>query len=123
MEGVNKVEVSIMATSGIMARAPVALNEPKQMTGSGRTERMSGGDGETVSRAQFKQMVKQMQRQLDSMNVSLQYSFYGTGGEKVAVKVVNRETGDVIREIPSKEMQALQSKMSELVGMIFNDNA
>ena len=44
------------------------------------------------------------------MNVSLQYSFYGTGGEKVAVKVVNRETGDVIREIPSKEMQALQSQ-------------
>ena len=117
------MEVSIMATSGIMARAPAALNEPKQMTGSGRTERMSGGDYETVSRAQFKQMVKQMQRQLDSMNVSLQYSFYGTGGEKVAVKVVNKETGDVIREIPSKEMQALQSKMSELVGMIFNDNA
>ena len=36
MEGVNKVEVSIMATSGNMARAPAALNEPKQMTGSGR---------------------------------------------------------------------------------------
>ena len=117
------MEVSATIMSGTMARVPAALNVPKQMTGSARTERTSGGDGTTFSHAQFKQMVKQMQRQLDSMNVSLQYSFYGTGGEKVAVKVVNRETGDVIREIPSKEMQALQSKMSELVGMIFNDNA
>ncbi len=68
-------------------------------------------------------MVEQMQSHLDSMNVSLQYSFYGAHGEKVAVNVVNRETGEVIREIPAKEMQALQTKMSELVGMIFNDNA
>ena len=57
------------------------------------------------------------------MNVSLQYSFYGVNDEKVAVIVVDRETGEVIREIPTKEMQALQTKMGELVGMIFNDNA
>jgi uncharacterized FlaG/YvyC family protein len=68
-------------------------------------------------------MVEQMQSHLDSMNISLQYSFYGINDEKVAVIVVDRETGEVIREIPTKEMQALQTKMGELVGMIFNDNA
>jgi flagellar protein FlaG len=68
-------------------------------------------------------MVEQMQGQLDSMHVSLQYRVYGENSEKIAVRVVNRETGDVIREFPPKEMQALQAKMSELVGMIFNDNA
>jgi flagellar protein FlaG len=117
------MEVSATIMSGTMASVPAASNVPKQMTGSARTERTSGGDGRPVSHAQLKQMVEQMQGQLDSMNVSLQYSFYGPGGEKVAVRVVNRETGDVIREIPSKEMQALQCKMSELVGMIFNGNA
>lgn len=119
----NEVEVSITEMSGIMAGAQTASSVPKQMTGSSRAEQTSGGDSSPASHAQLKQMVEQMQSQLDSMNVSLQYSFYGTGGEKVAVKVVNRETGDVIREIPSKEIQVLQTKMSELVGMIFNDNA
>jgi len=117
------MEVSATDMSGTMASAPVALNAPKQMTGSARTGQTSGGDSTPVSRAHLRQIVEKMQRQLDSMNVSLQYSFYGTGGEKVAVKVVNRETGEVIREIPSREMQVLQTKMSELVGMIFNDNA
>jgi uncharacterized FlaG/YvyC family protein len=55
------------------------------------------------------------------MNVSLQYTLYGAHDKKIAVKVVDKGTGDVIREIPPKAMQALQSKMSELVGMIFNE--
>ncbi len=54
------------------------------------------------------------------MNVSLQYSVYGAKDDKIAVKVVDRDTGKVIREIPAKEIQALQDKMSELVGMIFD---
>jgi flagellar protein FlaG len=120
---VNEVEVSVTEMNGTMASMPAAFSAPKQMTGSSRTEQTSGGDNSPASHAQLKQMVEQMQSQLDSMNVSLQYSFYGVGGEKVAVKVVNRETGDVIREIPSREVQILQTKMSELVGMIFNDNA
>lgn len=112
-----------MEMNGATAGVPAALSASKQMTGASKMEEPSGGDSSPASQAQLKQVVEQMQSQLDSMNVSLQYSFYGTGDEKVAVKVVNRETGDVIREIPSKEIQVLQTKMSELVGMIFNDNA
>jgi flagellar protein FlaG len=111
------MEVSATDVRGAIASTPVAFIAPK------RTGWSSGREGAPISNAQIKQMVEQMQSQLDSMNVSLQYSFYGARGEKVAVKVVNRETGQVVREIPAKEMQALQTKMSELVGMIFNDNA
>jgi flagellar protein FlaG len=121
--GVNEVEVSATNMSGTMASAPAVLNAPRQMAGSSSAVQTSGGDGTQVSHAQVKQMVENMQSQLDSMNVSLEFSFYGGRNEKVAVKVVNRETGEVIREIPAKEMQILQTKMSELVGMIFNDNA
>jgi uncharacterized FlaG/YvyC family protein len=61
-----------------------------------------------------------MQGQLDSMNISLQYSVYGDKDDKVAVRVVDKDTGKVIREIPPKEIQALQDQMSKLVGMIFD---
>jgi flagellar protein FlaG len=122
---VDEVEVSIMEMSGTVVGAPAALSAPKQAMGfpPSSEQTSGGGDHSPVSHEQLGKMVEQMQEQLDSMNISLQYSFYGTEGEKVAVKVVNRVTGDVIREIPSKEMQILQTKMSELVGMIFNDNA
>ena len=117
------MEVSATNMHGTITSTPAAVIAPRETTGSLRSGQTSGGDGAPVSNAQVKQMVEQMQSHLDSMNVSLQYSFYGVNDEKVAVIVVDRETGEVIREIPTKEMQALQTKMGELVGMIFNDNA
>jgi uncharacterized FlaG/YvyC family protein len=117
------VEVSATNVRQTMPSIPAAVVVPRETAGSLKSGRTSGGDGAPVSNEQIKRMVEQMQSHLDSMNVSLQYSFYGASGDKVAVTVVNKETGEVIREIPSKEMQALQTKMSELVGMIFNDNA
>ncbi len=73
-----------------------------------------------TAREDVRKVVEKMQEQFDSMNVSLQYSTYGDHGEKIAIAVVNKETGELIREIPSKELQALYAKMSELAGMIFN---
>jgi hypothetical protein len=117
------MEVTATGMHGTISGAPDTMVAPGHTTGALRSGQPPGGDGAPPSNAQVERMVQQMQSYLDSMNVSLQYSFYGAHGEKVAVHVVNRETGEVIREIPSKEMQALQTKMGELVGMIFNDNA
>lgn len=114
------MEISATDMRSTIAGTPACSMAPKQETGT--SAQASGGDKAPVSNTQMQQMVEQMQSHLDSMNVSLQYSFYGANDDKVAVKVVNRETGEVIREIPAKEMQALQTKMRELVGMIFNDS-
>lgn len=73
-----------------------------------------------VSRETVQQIVEKMQEQIDSMSVSLQYSTYGRNGERTAVAIVNKETGELIREIPTEELQKLYTKMSELAGMIFN---
>jgi flagellar protein FlaG len=126
--GVNEVEVSNVEVRNAgmrdaVASAPAAVNAvsaPKQATESFNAEKTSGGNGTQFSRAQVEQMVTQMQGHIDSMNVSLQYSLYGKHDEKIAIKVVDKGTGDVIREFPPKELQALQAKMSELCGLIFN---
>jgi flagellar protein FlaG len=76
-----------------------------------------------IENEQMKQMVQEMQRQIDSMNVSLEFSTYGENGNKIAVIVANKDSGEVIREIPSKELQILYSKMREITGLIFNTQA
>jgi flagellar protein FlaG len=113
------VIINSMDMSGATTGASVTATAPGKATGSSQSAQTTSGDVD-VSAAQVKQMVAEMQSHLDSMNISLQYSFYGEHNTKIAVKVVNKGTGEVIREIPSKEMQALQNKMSELCGMIFN---
>jgi flagellar protein FlaG len=76
--------------------------------------------GEPVNQAKMERIVAKMQEQIDSMNVSLEYSTYGDRGDKIAVTVVNKNTGEVIREIPPREIRDLYAKMNELAGMIFN---
>jgi uncharacterized FlaG/YvyC family protein len=101
---------NISQTTATVSMKPIDTSLPVQET---------KGD-ETINAGQVKKIVQQMQSHLDNVNVSLQYYFYGKHNQKIAIKVVNKETGAVIREIPPKEMQALQTRMSELCGIIFN---
>jgi flagellar protein FlaG len=110
---------SVVSSLGAMAGSSVTASAPRPVSESSRAGQAPGG-GASVCPAELQQVVEQMQGQLDSMNISLQYSVYGANDNKIAVKVVDRDTGKVIREIPAKEVQALQDKMSELVGMIFD---
>ncbi len=78
------------------------------------------GEDPVNNNEQIRQQVAEMQSQISRMNVSLAYTTYGDRGEKIAVIVADKETGEVIREIPSREFQELYAKMNELAGMIFN---
>jgi flagellar protein FlaG len=110
---------SVASIPGAIAGSSAAPSGPRLVSESPQTGQAPGSSA-SVSPEDVKQIVEQMQGQLDSMNISLQYSVYGDKDDKIAVKVVDRDTGKVIREIPAKEIQALQDKMSELVGMIFD---
>jgi len=118
-EGVRKVNISGVSMSGTMAAAPVDPAAPKQNP----SPRGQAAQDAAANSTQVKQMVDEMQSQINSMNVSLQFTPYGKHDEKIAIVVANKDTGKVIREIPPKELQHLYAKMSELAGMILNKNA
>jgi len=82
--------------------------------------KLPGSSGATFNKESIKRLVEEMQKNLDNLSVALQFSKYGENGHKVAVIVSDPETGKVIREIPSKDLQNLYAKMSELTGMILN---
>jgi flagellar protein FlaG len=112
------MNVRAVDTSGAMAGPPSASVSPKQ---DPFLKEKAADDA--AGREQVKQMLSDMQVQIDRMNVSLRFYTYGERGEKVVVVVADKETGEVIREIPSKEIQNLHAKMSELAGMIFDRQA
>lgn len=82
----------------------------------------AGGEA-AVSGEQVGRMIEEIQRQLQRMNVSLEFSRYGGRGERIAVVVADKATGEVIREIPPKEIQNLYNSINDLVGVIFNREA
>ena len=110
------MNVSNVDISSGMQGAPVLASIPmRDNSRQGQAEASVAHSNDEV-----KQMVDKMQNHIKDMNVSLEFSTYGDHGEKIAVIVTNKETGELIREIPSKEIQNLYAKMSELAGMIFN---
>lgn len=76
---------------------------------------------ESPSPEQIKQMTKELNEHVNSMSISLNFTPYGDHNEKIAVIVSDKKTGEVIREIPPKQLQELYVKMGELIGIIFND--
>lgn len=114
---INAVE----STSVVSAAVAIDNNIPRQ--DSIRQNASAGQEMSMLSNEQIKAQVEEMQSQMERMDVSLEYSTYGEHGEKIAVVIMDKQTGDVIREIPAKEIQNLYTKMSELTGMIFNRQA
>lgn len=114
---INPIEMNTAATA-VASKAAIAHMPP-----SDAAPQTQAGRSPDEGRDEVKQMVVEMQDQISRMNVSLEFSTYGDSGEKIAVVVTDKETGEVIREIPSKEIQDLYAKMTELTGMIFNGRA
>ena len=108
---ISGVELNHTITGGAEIAVASLLRD-----GSSHTRQAAAED----SKVDLEVMTHIMQDQLDSMNVSLTYFTYGDSGERIAIAVVNTITGEVVREIPSKELRGLYAKMNELVGMILN---
>lgn len=71
---------------------------------------------------QVKELTEEIQRYLSEMNVSVNFEIYDKTGELV-VKVVNRDTKEVIRQIPPEDLLKLPEKLEELRGVIFAGKA
>ena len=54
-------------------------------------------------------------------NRSLKYKVYDKN--KIAVTVVDKKSGDIIREIPPEVVQNLSVKMDEMIGKLFDQVA
>lgn len=52
---------------------------------------------------------------IESVRTERSFSTYGVRNERVAILVKNQETGEVIHEIPSEEMQKLHVHLDVLV--------
>jgi hypothetical protein len=53
--------------------------------------------------------------EFNAVRTDVSYSTYGPHGERSAIVVKNSETGEVIRQIPSEEIQKLYVKMREML--------
>jgi flagellar protein FlaG len=64
---------------------------------------------------------KKIQSQLGMSDISITFAVYGNN--KIAIKVLNNETGEVIREIPPEEIQKLSENLGDMAGILVDKDA
>lgn len=70
--------------------------------------------------ANIKEITKKIQKAADVFNRKLQFRV-NEDIDEVIVTVIDLQTNKVIREIPSKEMQRLQERLQEVLGILFDE--
>lgn len=72
-----------------------------------------------LEREQLEQMAQQLQEFMGEMNRSLQFQVDEDSGRDV-IKVLDKDTGDIIKQYPSEEVLNLVSKLSETAGLLID---
>ncbi|MGV8074647.1 MAG: flagellar protein FlaG [Syntrophobacteraceae bacterium] len=71
---------------------------------------------------QLKTLVSEVQSCMEDLNTEIEVTVHEETGELV-VKVLNRQTGDIIRQIPAEELIKLHKKLKELQGVLLDEKA
>jgi len=107
-----------MAISNVTSLSPAVMSVPSAKISEASTE--SPKESITLDPEAVKQSLAAIQSQLQSMNIGISFTTYGGKSANIAVIVTDKDTGQVIREIPPQELQDLYTKLSDLIGIIFN---
>ncbi|MCB1802330.1 MAG: flagellar protein FlaG [Gammaproteobacteria bacterium] len=108
------------------------LAQPAQAGPSARLERTSAIKEKPESpnavekaaedREGLQDVVSNLNQLVRDLHRELQFSVDDDSGETV-VKVIDRETDEVVRQIPSEEVMRLRKRLEEAAGVIFHDSA
>ena len=67
-----------------------------------------------------KQVAAEMNEIMDDLQTNLGFSIREDLDNLVIVEIKNRETNELIKQIPSEEMLAIKEKMEELTGLLLD---
>jgi len=110
--------------SAIPGRATVS--EVRATEGSapvGATERVDERAAEeAVDRQSLDDVVSDLNTVVRELQRELRFTVDKDSGSTV-IKVIDRETDEVVRQIPSEELVRLRERLAETAGVIFQDSA
>jgi uncharacterized FlaG/YvyC family protein len=97
--------------------APVAKTEGGNTAKVGE-DRTQGGNPGSLPQGFTDEVLEQLKTMLGE-NTSLEFQVDGNG--KTKIKVFDKKTGEVIRQIPAESTVMIQQKLEELRGILFDD--
>ncbi|MFA7565698.1 MAG: flagellar protein FlaG [Alkalispirochaeta sp.] len=76
---------------------------------------------ERISREQIKQLTQELRNVTRAFNKRLSFS-YNDKLDQMVVKVIDRETDTVIKELPPSELQRVHLRIREAIGLLLDES-
>lgn len=115
-----------LADAAITSRAVYVPFQPARVTAVSETQGndtpYAGADAGGRLQERLAEVAARMNEHMQQMQRSLRFSVDDASG-RIVVKVIDKDTDEVIRQIPSEEMLAMMKHISEFDGLIFDDRA
>ena len=83
---------------------------------------LPGGTTAETLTEKIERTVAALSEMLKQTNVSLQYRVDDATGDMV-ISVINRDTGDVLRQLPPDQILKMRQQLQELMGVLFDVTA
>ena len=116
----------------IKAFSPLAQTSPTAPTGSVGTEAKAKAGAEAQRQAdsareeeqadKLEAVVSDLNELVRDLHRELKFSVDEDSGDTV-IRVIDKETDEVVRQIPSEELMHLRKRLQEAAGVIFHDSA
>lgn len=100
--------------------APERAAKSASLTVSQKQPDKANGQQKIESVEQMKELREELNEQMDELQTNLEFSISEEHNDKVVVEIKNRETEELVKQIPPEEMLDIQEKMAELTGLLFD---
>lgn len=107
--------VSTTESSGTKLQA---LKPVDSMEKSDKKDQQSKG----LNVSDTKKLVEELNEYMDDLQTQLGFSIREDLDHQVVVEIKNRETEELLKQIPSEELLKIREKMEELTGFLFDQS-
>ena len=99
------------------AQRPAEVEHSKDASAADKPVEDTGSEPESLD-----EVVSDLNNLVRDLHRELQFTVDDKSGDTV-IKVVDRETDEVVRQIPSEEVMRMRRHLQETAGVIFQDSA
>ena len=108
-------EIEVTRSPAPVSKSEETVSQTEQKTASVLQFK---GD-EAPKKDQVQEIVETLNEYTNVLQTKLGFSI-NENAEKIVVTVKNKETDEIIRQIPAEELMLIQEKMEELTGLLLN---
>ncbi len=131
---INNINTDVATMEPALVDDPVLHTTPNEIDSTSKTEKPKNfsvlkeqkadaalQQKEPLSAEETEQITSDLNEYMGDLQTNLRFSMYEKLDHQVVVEIKNRQTDEVIKQIPSEELLELRVKMEELTGLIFDE--